>query len=109
MRWDDWLMAGMPLLALGLGFFLLGRQLGLGSPLRRPFLLGGVLLVVLLAPAAMGIRLVNVYQRGVLDGIHAATAAACRNTPPWALDRPGATPCPGQPTAVALPSPEQRL
>lgn len=109
MRWDDWLMAGVPLLALGLSVFLLGRQLGRGSTLRRPFLLAGVVVVVLLAPSAMALRLVNVYQRGVLDGIHAATAAACRNAPPWGPYRPGATLCPGQRTPVVLASPEQRL
>lgn len=109
MRWDDWLMALVPLLAFGSSVFLVGRQLGRGSPRRRPFFLAGVVVVALLAPSAMALRLVNVYQRGVLDGIQAATAAACRTAPPWAPYRPGAAPCPGQRSIVVAPLPEQRL
>lgn len=109
MRWDDWLMAAAPLLALGVSVLLLGRQLARGTALRRPAFLIGVLAVVLLAPSAMAIRLVNVYQRGVLDGMHAASAAACRTAPPWAPYQPGMTVCPGQGTIIAAPAGEQHL
>ena len=109
MRWDDWLLAGLPLLVFGVNVFLFGRHLGIGSPQRRRIFLAGFVAVIVLAPSALAIRLVNVYQRGVLDGIHATMAAqsilACRDAPAWAH----AIHCPEGTPTLAPPAPQQRL